>query len=193
MDVPSIDGDGLTGICSRTSKLRLTISDLSNLLSQGFQKWKCVKEYTLSPAITTVGLEFAKGSKYLDKLLVIYLLVGDNIRHTTYRGVMEQMAMMNALAKNGVIYETDGIDRLVDGDDRLFRQCMALYGESELFKAYSALHPVALYHLEQFHIDYITARTEAQPLQGKFISSWVNPMVSVATLNRGNVCVSVCV
>ncbi len=181
----SIDGDGLTGICSRTSKLRLTISDVSNLLSQGFQKWECGKEYTLSPAITTVGLEFATDSKYVDKLLVIYLLTGDNIGHTAYRGVMDQMATMNSMAENGFIHENDGVHRPLDGDDRLIRQCMARFDESNLFKAYDALHPVARCRLELFHTDYITARTEAEPLQGKFISSWVNPKVDGATLTEG--------
>jgi hypothetical protein len=169
--------DRRTGICTRTGQ-RLTINQLGQCLNQGFEEWKCGKESILSPAIHTTGLKFATGSTYVDKLLVIYLLTGGNTGHTTHKGVMDEMATMNAIAKNGLIHETDGVAPPPE-------QCMQPYGESVLLKAYYSLHPAARYCLEQVHTDYITARTEADRLQGKLISLWVNSNVSKETLAEG--------
>ncbi len=88
------------------------------------------------------------------------------------------MKTMNAIAANGVM-------NVADDDDFLLRQCMEHYGDSQLFEAYYSLRPAARFRLEQVHIDYITARTEAERLGGKLISSWVNPDVSQATIDEG--------
>jgi hypothetical protein len=175
-----MDGLSITGVVWCQSGQRLTIDELRHCLSQdsGFQAWDCDEELILSPAIHASGLKFATDSKYVHKLLVIHLLTQDNTGHTTHRGVMDEMRTMNAIAANGVM-------NVADGDDLLLRQCMEHYGDSQLFKAYYSLHPVARCRLEQVHTDYITARTEAERLGGKLISSWVNPDVSQATIDEG--------
>jgi hypothetical protein len=153
----------------------LTMTDLDQLLSQVLVEWDCHKEGTLSPAISPTGLAFGPGSTYVDKVHVISLLTGG---HTMHRGVLDEMAKINAMAKNGLIHVPNGVARR-------HQQCTERSGESLLHKAYDSLHPAARYYLEHNHTDYLTARTGADRLQGKLISLWVNSKVSETTLAVG--------